>query len=200
MRLVTYFKDEKTSIGAELLEGVLDLPLAAAHFGIEHHVHEYSFPVAMVDLLKWKDGISAVGELLEAYKQSAPDERPELIPEEELRFMAPISRPGKIIGLGLNYRDHAEETGESVPEFPPIFAKFSSSVTNPDDEIPIPKVTSKLDWEVELGVVIGRTCKEVPEKEALKYVAGYTIINDVSARDLQKGDGQWIRGKSLDGL
>ncbi|UCH04470.1 MAG: fumarylacetoacetate hydrolase family protein [Candidatus Thorarchaeota archaeon] len=200
MRLVSYSKDDMKSIGAELTEGVMDLPSTAAHFGIEHRVHGYNFPVVMIDLLKQTDWIDTVKALIENYRQSHSDERPELLRKDELRFMAPIRRPGKIIGLGLNYRDHAKETGESVPEFPSIFAKFSSSVVNPDDDIPIPKVTCKLDWEVELGVVIGRICKEVSVDEALKYVAGYTIINDVSARDLQQGDGQWIRGKSLDGL
>jgi 2-keto-4-pentenoate hydratase/2-oxohepta-3-ene-1,7-dioic acid hydratase in catechol pathway len=200
MRLVSYSKGDKKSIGAELPEGVLDFPEAAAHFGIEHRVHGYSFPVAMIDLLRWTDGIETVRGLLESYKQTVSDRLPELLLKDELRFMAPIPRPGKIIGLGLNYRDHAEETGEIVPKFPQVFAKFPSSVTNPDNDIPIPKVTRNLDWEVELGVVIGKICKEVSENKALKYVAGYTIINDVSARDLQKGDGQWIRGKSLDGL
>ncbi|MFX1415728.1 MAG: fumarylacetoacetate hydrolase family protein [Promethearchaeota archaeon] len=200
MRLVTYSKDDKKSIGVKLAQGILGLPSAAAHFGIEHRVHGYSFPVSMVDLLRWTDGIDTVTKLLETYMRTPGDERPELLWRDELRLLAPIPRPGKIIGLGLNYKDHAEETGETVPEFPPIFAKFPSSVANPDDDIPIPTVTSKLDWEVELGVVIGRICKEVSGNEALEYVAGYTIINDLSARDLQKGDGQWIRGKSLDGL
>ncbi|MFX1266065.1 MAG: fumarylacetoacetate hydrolase family protein [Promethearchaeota archaeon] len=200
MHLVSYSKDDKKSIGVELPGGLLDLPSAAAHFGVEHRVHGYSFPVAMIDLLRWTDGIETVKQLLDTYSQTPPEKRPELVPKDELSLVAPIPRPGKIIGLGLNYRNHAEETGESVPEFPPIFAKFPSSVTNPDDDIPIPRVTRRLDWEVELGVVIGRTCKEVSVNEALAYVAGYTIINDVSARDLQKDDGQWIRGKSLDGL
>ncbi len=200
MRLVSYSKGEKESIGVELTEGVLDLPSAAAHFGIEHRVHGYSFPIAMIDLLRWPDGIATVTGLLYTYKRTPSDERPQILQKDELRLLAPITRPGKIIGLGLNYRDHAEETGADVPEFPPIFAKFSSSVSNPNDEIPIPRVTRKLDWEIELGVVIGRICKEVSVNEALKYVAGYTIVNDVSARDLQKDNGQWTHGKSLDGL
>ena len=176
MRLASYSKDDRKSIGVELPDGVLDIPSAAAQFGIEHEVHGYNFPVTMIDLLRWVDGIVTVRGLLESYLQSPSDERPELLRIDELRFMAPISRPGKIIGLGLNYRDHAEETGESVPEFPQVFAKFPSSVTNPDDDIPIPKVTKKLDWEVELGIVIGRMCKEVSANEALNYLAGYTFL------------------------
>jgi acylpyruvate hydrolase len=115
-----------------------------------------------------------------------------------VRFVAPIRRPGKIVALGLNYRDHIEETGKEVPEFPVVFAKFPSSVIGPDEEIAIPKVSKKIDWEVELGVVIGKTCKNVAEEEAVDYVAGYTIVNDVSSRDLQRSDGQWIRAKSID--
>ncbi|MFQ5832623.1 MAG: fumarylacetoacetate hydrolase family protein [Candidatus Thorarchaeota archaeon] len=200
MRLITYSKDDKTSIGVELTDGVLDIPNAAHHFGIEHQVDGLRFPVRMIDLLKWDAGTATVMEIVETYLKSSSDSRPELLAKEEISLKAPIARPGKIIGLGLNYRDHAEETGVSVPDFPPIFAKFSSSVTDPDSEIPIPKVTKKLDWEVELGVVIGKTCKEVSEEKAMEYVAGYTIVNDVSARDLQRTDAQWIRGKSLDGL
>ena len=112
--------------------------------------------------------------------------------------MPPISRPGKIVALGKNYLDHVEETGSDVPEFPVIFTKFTSSVIGPDDPIIIPKVSSKIDWEVELGVVIGKSCKDITEDQSLDYIAGYTVINDVSARDLQMNDGQWIRGKSLD--
>ena len=113
---------------------------------------------------------------------------------------APLSRPGKIVALGKNYLDHVEETDSEVPEFPIIFAKFPSSVVGPDDYISIPEVSSKIDWEVELGVVIGKTCKSVSEKKSLDFVAGYTVINDISARDLQMNDGQWVRSKSLDGF
>jgi len=104
------------------------------------------------------------------------------------------------MALGKNYLDHVEETGSEVPAFPVVFAKFPSSVIGPDDSIQIPEVSSKIDWEVELGVVIGKACKNVSEKKALDFVAGYTVINDVSARDLQLDDGQWVRAKSLDGF
>jgi acylpyruvate hydrolase len=117
-----------------------------------------------------------------------------------IKLEAPVQRPGKIIALGLNYKDHIDETNSDVPNNPIVFAKFSSSIVGPDYQISIPKVTKKLDWEVELGVVIGKRCKEVSEKDALEYIAGYTIVNDLSARDIQRGDRQWVRGKSLDGL
>jgi 2-keto-4-pentenoate hydratase/2-oxohepta-3-ene-1,7-dioic acid hydratase in catechol pathway len=120
----------------------------------------------------------------------------------DVKLLAPVPRPGKFIGIGLNYSDHAAETGLPLPKQPVLFAKFANAVTGPNDPIPHPgeAITSKLDWEVELGVVLGRTCRQVNEAEALSYVAGYTVINDVSARDLQFFDGQWLKGKALDGF
>jgi acylpyruvate hydrolase len=116
------------------------------------------------------------------------------------RLLAPVTRPSKLICVGLNYRDHAAESNMQVPKQPVLFAKFPNAITGPYDPIlhPGADLTSKLDWEVELGAVIGRTCRRVSEADALDYVAGYTIINDVSARDLQMFDGQWIKGKTCD--
>jgi 2-keto-4-pentenoate hydratase/2-oxohepta-3-ene-1,7-dioic acid hydratase in catechol pathway len=111
-----------------------------------------------------------------------------------------VPRPGKVIAIGRNYPDHvAEQAGAPVPPAPLIFAKWSSSVIGPGDEIRWdPALTSQVDYEAELAVVIGRPARRITDAEALGYVLGYTCLNDVSARDLQFGDGQWIRGKSLD--
>jgi 5-carboxymethyl-2-hydroxymuconate isomerase len=117
---------------------------------------------------------------------------------ERGRPLAPL-RPGKIVAVGLNYLDHVEEAGTEAPARPLLFAKFPSSVIGPDAEIVVDRrVTERVDWEVELGVVIGRTLRDVPAGDALGHVFGYTAGNDVSARDVQFGDGQWVRGKSLD--
>lgn len=114
------------------------------------------------------------------------------------RLVAPV-RPGKVVAIGLNYLDHIRETGLERPKQPLVFSKFPTSVIGPGDPIEIPRrLTQRVDWEVELAVVIGRTMKGVPVDEALDYVFGYTVGNDISARDLQFGDGQWTRGKSLD--
>ena len=111
------------------------------------------------------------------------------------RLHAPIADPAKFICIGLNYRDHAEETNNPIPKEPPIFAKWSNAIIDPGEPILRPRGSSQLDWEVELGVVIGRTARYVPREQALDYVAGYTIINDASARDFQFLTSQWMAGK-----
>jgi len=112
--------------------------------------------------------------------------------------MLPIDRPGKIVCVGLNYRDHAEEQGVEVPKAPLFFAKYTTSLIGPGDPIVIPSVVEQADYEAELGVVIGETVKNVSKENALEAVKGYVVANDVSARDLQFADGQWTRGKSVD--
>jgi len=110
----------------------------------------------------------------------------------------PIPRPGKIVCVGLNYKDHAEEQGVDLPEAPLLFAKFTTSLIGPGEPIVIPSLVTKCDYEAELGVVIGTTVRNVSRENALEAVAGYVVANDVSARDLQFADGQWTRGKSPD--
>lgn len=114
-------------------------------------------------------------------------------------FDAPLKHPSKIPAIGLNYIDHAAESKMEVPKTPIVFTKFPNSITGPRDAIKIPiRLTQKVDYEVELAVIIGKGGKNISKEEALNYVFGYTIVNDVSARDLQFADGQWVRGKSLD--
>ena len=110
-----------------------------------------------------------------------------------------MDRPDKIVAIGLNYLDHCRETNTPPPDDPVIFTKFTTSIVGPGDEIVwSPALTAEVDYEAELAVVIGKTARHVSRADALDYVAGYTCANDVSARDLQLGDPQWIRGKSLD--
>jgi 2-keto-4-pentenoate hydratase/2-oxohepta-3-ene-1,7-dioic acid hydratase in catechol pathway len=110
----------------------------------------------------------------------------------------PIERPGKIVCVGLNYRDHAEEQGAELPEAPLLFAKWPTALIGPGDAIVIPPLVAKCDYEAELGVIMGDTVRGVSKENALEAVRGYVCANDVSARDLQYGDGQWTRGKSPD--
>ena len=117
------------------------------------------------------------------------------VPSASARLHAPIADPGKFICIGLNYRDHAEETGNAIPKEPPIFAKWSNAIIDPGEPILRPRGSRQLDWEVELGVVIGRAARYVAREQALDYVWGYTIINDASARDFQMLTSQWMAGK-----
>ncbi|HYS92263.1 MAG TPA: fumarylacetoacetate hydrolase family protein [Candidatus Acidoferrales bacterium] len=117
-----------------------------------------------------------------------------------VRLHAPINDPGKFICIGLNYKDHAAETGSAIPKEPPVFPKWNNAILDPGEPILRPRGEKTLDWEVELGVVIGKTARFVPKERALDYIYGYTIINDASARDFQFHTSQWGPGKMGDTL
>ena len=116
----------------------------------------------------------------------------------EVKILPPIAKPDKIICVGLNYFDHCKETGMEPPESPVIFSKYSNAIAGHNDAIEIPINSTAVDFEAELAFVIGREAKHVSEEEANDYIFGYTIMNDISARDLQFQDGQWSRGKTAD--
>ncbi len=119
-------------------------------------------------------------------------------PINEVNLLAPLPRPTKIIAIGLNYKDHVEETGREMPKAPVLFSKPPTATIGPEASIVIPNESSKIDYEVELGVVIGVGGRNIPKETALDHVGGYTVFNDISARDFQYRDGQWFRGKSFD--
>jgi 2-keto-4-pentenoate hydratase/2-oxohepta-3-ene-1,7-dioic acid hydratase in catechol pathway len=121
-----------------------------------------------------------------------------LVPSTDAYWFAPVPRPGKIICIGLNYRDHAAESNMPIPEKPVMFSKFSNCVIAPGEPVVVPSTSQQVDYEAELAVVIGRRAKHVALDRAYDYVLGYTAFNDVSARDFQFADGQWQRGKSCD--
>jgi len=125
---------------------------------------------------------------------------PVTLPAITVRLHAPINDPGKFICIGLNYTDHAAETGNPAPQEPPIFPKWNTAILDPGEPILRPRGETRLDWEVELGVVIGKTARYVSKEQALDYVYGYTIINDASARDFQFVTSQWSTGKIGDTL
>ncbi|MFW9831381.1 MAG: fumarylacetoacetate hydrolase family protein [Candidatus Thorarchaeota archaeon] len=116
----------------------------------------------------------------------------------EVTLLAPLPRPTKIVAIGLNYRDHVEETGRPLPEAPVLFSKPPTAIIGPEETIILPNETSKVDYEVELGVIIGKGGRNISVDAALEHVGGYTVFNDISARDFQYRDGQWFRGKSFD--
>jgi len=125
-------------------------------------------------------------------------ESAERIPASECRLLAPLRDPGKIICIGQNYMDHCREQNVEPPAFPILFAKYNNTIIHPGDPIRLPTISTQVDYEAELAFVVGRRASRVAESDALDYIAGYTCLNDVSARDLQFGDKQWTRGKSLD--
>ena len=123
---------------------------------------------------------------------------PRLRQEDELRVGPSVCAPGKILAVGLNYRRHAEETGAALPETPVLFSKFANTLAATCEPVPLPPVATQYDYEVELGVIIGRRASRVKVDEALECVLGYCTANDLSARDLQFRTSQWLLGKSLD--
>ena len=146
------------------------------------------------------DVVVPMGADLVAYLRTGEAREGEPVAVADVTVLAPVPRPAKIICVGLNYRDHAAETGKPVPTEPVLFAKFANSVVADGAQVPIPHATAEVDWEAELGVVIGRTASRVTVDAALDHVAGYTCVNDLSARDLQRSGGQWTRGKAIDGF
>lgn len=176
MKLVTYETAGRRGVGALKNDAVIDLTTA----GLPSSMREF---------------IAAGSDaLVKAAAINAP-----LLPLEGLRLLAPVPDPQKVVAIGLNYMDHCREQNVAVPTNPLVFAKFPSSIIGPGEAIRFdPALTNQVDWEAELGVIIGRRARRVSRADALSYVFGYTPLNDVSARDLQFGDRQWVRGKSLD--
>src|SRR5690625_2477691 len=123
-----------------------------------------------------------------------------LLREDDISWAPAVTNPSKIICVGLNYKKHADETKSPYPEVPILFNKFSNALTGHLSEVTIPSTTERLDYEVELGIVIGKEGKHIKEEEALDYVFGYCTTNDLSARDIQKRTSQWMTGKTNDGF
>ena len=141
----------------------------------------------------YKIGIKKLRSWLNKNKEKCP------IIDNNIRIGPPISRPSKIVCVGLNYAKHAAESGMKIPDEPVLFFKSSSAITGPYDQIIIPKNSSKTDWEVELAIVMGKRASYVSKEDALNYIAGYVLHNDVSEREFQiERSGQWVKGKSCD--
>ena len=187
----TRAEDAGTRIGVEMSDGVLDLTGA----GEKGQIHPP--PGARLDdAIRSPGGLRALRATVLGIPSEVIDDN--RVPRDAVRYRAPVTRPEKIIGIGLNYRDHAQEFGTEEPTEPILFAMWANTITGPGDPIVIPSISDRIDYEAELGVVIGRRGRHVPAGEAEDFIAGYTIVNDVTARDLQMKDSQWVRGKSFD--
>ena len=150
------------------------------------------------EVLAVKDGLQLLEEQLGNLERSSSGIQSYLFHPTDAILRAPITHPQKLIGVGLNYRDHVEETKAQAPKQPLLFGMYSNAIIGPEESIVLPPMSKQVDYEAELGVVIGRRARQVSRAASLDYVAGYTIVNDVSARDLQFSDGQWLRAKSFD--
>lgn len=185
MKLITFVYEGKTRIGALVPRNGEDHVVDFTNGG------DPSLPTSMIGLL---EGEEQVFSRLHATVMDDPN----TIPLHAVRLLAPVPRPGKIICIGLNYRDHARETGQPIPQYPIVFSKYANTVIAHGDNIVLPRVTDQVDYEAELGFVIGKRARYVKAADAMDYVAGYLPINDVSARDYQTRISQWTMGKTFD--
>ncbi len=211
MQLVTFRRGRgEPKVGAIWHERVLDLgglakELAAQRGAIRRG--RGGFPRTLLELIQGGEATMAVAREAWEYGKRLVDQqaveelakRKLAYPLKRVRLLAPIPAPGRnVFCLGRNYADHAAERGAVVPEHPVYFTKPGTAVVGPGDDVVHHEITKELDYEVELAVVIGAGGRDVPRGDGLKHVFGYTIINDVTARDLQKRHNQWFKGKSLD--
>jgi len=195
MRLVTFEAEGRERIGALADERyVVDLPAAARALTLA----DWPDAMDMVAFLALGDeGMEVARRAVTAVRSGKAAAAVQDVANVKLR--APVPRPSKIVAIGLNYQDHAREQGVELPTRPTMFAKFPTAVVGPGDTVVWdPELTQQVDLEGELAFVIGRRARNVPAAEAYSVVAGYACLNDVTARDLQFGDRQWVRGKSLD--
>lgn len=182
MRLVSLIGSQGVRVGALVDSGVIDL-----------HEVDPEIPACCIKTLL-AAGAAGLDRAREAAKRGQP------LPQDQVKILAPIPRPEKIFGIGLNYADHARETGKEPPQEPVVFSKFPTATLAPESPIVLPSNSSQVDYEGELVVVIGEGGRHIPKAEARRHIAGYCCGNDVSARDWQMGKpgGQWMLGKGFD--
>jgi 2-keto-4-pentenoate hydratase/2-oxohepta-3-ene-1,7-dioic acid hydratase in catechol pathway len=181
MKLVTYTRERRSSVGALLGDdAIVDLPST-----------DRSIPADMLELLRG-------GPAMMERARAAAAKAQECIALAGVTLEAPIARPGKVLAIGLNYRDHAEESGQAIPARPVVFAKVSTCITGPGKPVHRPKLSGGLDWEGELCFVIGAAGRHISAADAPAYVAGYMIGNDISVRDWQFHSPTWMMGKGFD--
>ena len=183
MKLITYFHNSNSRIGVLVGDGsIVDLNRAN--------------PMIPTDMLGFLAG-GAYNRNLAEQAVSSP-QASSVLARSAVTLQAPIPRPGKILCIGLNYRDHAAESNQPIPQYPVVFAKYNNTIIGPDAAIVLPTFTEKVDYEAEFAFVIGRTARNVRAEDSLDYVVGYLPFNDVSARDYQMRTSQWTVGKTFD--
>lgn len=191
MKLLTFSTNTGLALGLKVESGIIDVVAAGAALGVS------GLPGSMAEVVN--GGEPALAALSSLVSQAGEQRRAAWLRDEAgLRHGPCMPNPGKILCVGLNYRRHAAESGMPVPTTPVLFSKFNNSLAAHNETVPLPSNAVQYDYEVELGLVIGRQARYVSETEALSYVFGYCTANDLSARDLQNRTSQWILGKTLD--
>lgn len=182
MQLVTFKVHDQVKLGVKVGDSILDLSIAYSQL-----------PMDMIVLI----GMGNLGlqKVQQALKNASTTD---YLNEKEIIYLSPIPRPGKILCIGHNYAGHIGIGKTELPEFPNMFCKTANTIIGHQQPVIIPKMTSQVDYEGELAVIIGKTAKDVPEESAMEYVARYSIFYDISARDIQKRTNQWFTGKSFD--
>ena len=187
MRLLTYQSDDGLKLGISTARGILDVASAAAAAGVQRSITP--------------DAVYGRGNAVLARLEqlaAATDDPAHFHNEDDLTLGPAVPNPGKILCVGLNYQKHAAETGATPPDEPVLFSKFNNAIAAPNEDIPIQADWTQVDYESELGVVMGGTARNVSVDDALAYVFGYCNMNDLSERRLQMLSGQWLLGKTLD--
>lgn len=203
MKLLTFINQDQLRLGAVLdSDQVIDLPLAYVALQESKNLPAGNFPTDMLALLQGGDEMLNAAAAALKWIQSADSGTAKeafIHPVSQIKIAPLMTNPTKIICIGLNYYDHCRETGTEVPKSPITFVKYPSAIIGPEENITwSPEASSQVDYEAELAFVIKRTAKNVPANEAFDYIAGYTMLNDISARDVQFSEGQWVRSKSFD--
>ncbi|MNS22466.1 Ureidoglycolate lyase [compost metagenome] len=196
MKLLNFKTENGVRLGILTERGVLDVAKA---LDIVPPGSDAPIPVSVHEVIEGgQEAVRVLEGYIEQVTAEGTDHSALWLQEQDLEWAASVTNPNKIICVGLNYRKHAEETHAQVPEYPILFNKFNNAIAANGEDIPLPKVSDKVDYEAELVIVIGKEAKYVPQEQALDYVFGYCAANDLSARDLQMRTPQWLLGKSCD--
>lgn len=190
MKLATFIKNENERLAVKLDNQFIDIEETAKKAEWDEVITD------VMQVIQFQP--SQLQELEKKVNEAVSNGNAVVLNEEDLEWGPCVTRPHKIICVGLNYRKHADETNAPYPEVPILFNKFDNTLTGHQSEIAVPAVTNELDYEVELGIVIGKNTKNVSKEEALSHVFGYCTVNDLSARDLQMRTHQWLLGKTCD--
>jgi len=190
IKLLSIIQNNKTVLGIQTDQGILNLESILGKYP------NNTVPTDIMEVInRGREAVKSINNYLDDIPKTA-----KVYMDEPSAWEPAITTPEKIICVGLNYRKHADETNSPYPKEPILFNKFNNTLTGHKHNIKVPKTTGQLDYEVELGIVIGKTAKEVAKEDAFDYVFGYVTANDLSARDLQFRTGQWLLGKSCDGF